>query len=74
MTTAAFVLRLCLAAGFFNAANQAERPVLRAVGLAYLLGVGILGTLAAIAGGSWHAWVIGSGGLAAGGYAYWANR
>ncbi|WP_395741927.1 hypothetical protein [Prosthecobacter sp.] len=74
MTTTSFIIRLCFAVGFFNAANQVERPVLRAVGFAYLLGAGILGTLGAIAGGSWHTWIIGPGGLAAAGYAFWSNR
>ncbi len=74
MTTTTFILRLCLAAGFFNAANQVERPVLRAVGFAYLLIFGIFGTLAAIGGGTWHTWIVGPGGLVAAGYAFLSNR
>jgi len=74
MTTTSFIIRLCFAVRFFNAANQVERPVLRAVGFAYLLIVGIFGTLAAIGGGNWYTWVAGPGGLAAAGYAFLSNR
>ncbi|MBE7494358.1 MAG: hypothetical protein HS117_05405 [Verrucomicrobiaceae bacterium] len=74
MTTTTFIVRLLFAVGAFNAANQTERPVLRAFGFAYLLIFGIFGTLGAIAGGSWHTWVVGPGGLAAAGYAFFSNR
>lgn len=62
MTTTSLIIRLCFAVGAFNAANQTDRPILRAFGFAYLLIAGIFGTLAAVGGGSWHAWVVGLGG------------
>ncbi|HEY1052649.1 MAG TPA: hypothetical protein VGE39_22920 [Prosthecobacter sp.] len=74
MTITSFIIRLCYAAGAFHAANQTDRPILRAFGFAYLLIAGIFGTLAAVGGGSWHTWIVGPGGLAAAGYAFFSNR
>ncbi len=74
MTTTSFIIRLCFAVGAFNAANQVERPVMRAFGFAYLLIVGIFATLAAIGGGNWYTWVVGPSALAAAGYAFISNR
>lgn len=74
MTTTALLMRLAISVVAFNAANQSERPLARAIGLAVLTGSGILLTISAFGGAGIFAWILGPLILAAAAFAYWSNR
>jgi hypothetical protein len=74
MSPTLLLLRLAMIFVAFKAGNQNDRPLIRVIGLGYLVAVGIL-TIFAGTGGAGHLyWAIGSGMLILASYTYWTNR
>ena len=70
----AIIIRLGLAVVAYNLANQSEKPLVRALGLAYLLIVGFFAMMGAFSNGGWQYWLVGLVTLGAAAHAYWTNR